>query len=319
MADIGPEKIKIPENQPLNKIDLSFVSYYLQEYNKQFGMAYSMVSFLMSKTDIAEEVAEKEEQEKISLDNLNRRIKPILDATGLSLEPVRGSATLYGPEGEQQTSEMRLNLADGKKFVGYLEALDKKTVTESQRHGLDIVPSILVTQLISQYQLENPDDDRVLEFFGSAQKIIDNYLRLGLHKSVENLAQYLDIARKGYLREFLAARSAQILDLPGAKTFGPSKWHTDTTEEEYIRRWNIAFDALEKIRNNPKATELLQNSIKNLKDCISYAKRGIYENKKSRHEDWHVERDDNFLTLLDQYSLRLAELEGKESANLTEL
>lgn len=306
MADKGIEQSERPQ-QPLGKLDLSLVSQYLAEYNKQFGMGGMMASVFLSYVHQDDETYEKIKSiDKMSLDNLRDKIDPILSATGLSLQPVE-TGKMFGPTGEQESTAMKLNLSNGSKFVAYLEALEGNA-TQSQLLGIEDIPQILVQQLTSQYDLSDPNDERVLEFFGSAQKIINSYKKLGLSEEVKELSTYLDIARQGYLREFLAARKAQVLEKPGAKTFGPSMWHTDTSEEGYIKSWDKTLEAIELIGKNPKAKQLYESAIQNLMACIVYAKNDLEKIKKEKPEYYGPKSSEIFTTLkvlLNQYSERL--------------
>lgn len=230
----------------------------------------------------------KEADRKAALEQLIQRHGDIMLRTGITLEPVRGFATLYTAEGETPTSEMRINLTDRLQFLHYLQALQPETITDSQVLGLVTVAETLRQQLTGEYKLDDPSDDRMIELLGNLDSIIDSYDRLdpggqrGLRASIERLREYAKIAQAKYLPEFIMVQKADLLAEIGGGNFGPSKWHTDSTPQYYRRRWERTLAVLERVKKNPNASELAARLLEHLVQSARYAHDDL-EQKEATH------------------------------------
>ncbi len=273
------------ENEPLKKenlrnIDINVVSKLIEKYNRQFNIGTLAAEMMIKRME--DEMGNQSSHEgKISLEEIQEQTKEILENTGISLEPIKGPGYMTTESGGTYSSEMRINLGDGKKFIEYINALDVEILTISQIEGLKAVAESLEKQLVGEYELDNPDDERNIELFGNLSNIIEVYKRIdpegnkGLTLSIKNLEQYLEIARKGYLKEYLISKKERLLDEVGGQNFGPSKWHTDSNEESYRHFWEGAMVSLEKIHSNPKASDLYKKIVENLKQSLIYAKADL--------------------------------------------
>ena len=280
----------------LNEIDLSELVDSLDEYNKQFNWGTmatrEMIFDEENEGGLAKEDVDAEKTN--SLAELEQKHREELEKTGLSLEPVKGIATIFTPEGDDiETSEMRINLVDGKRFVDYISVLDEDSLTEQQIRGLITVADSLTKQLVYQYNLTDPNDERVTELFGSLSQIIDEYHRLdkrsksGLLASVEQLEKYLEVARKKYLKEYLLAEKAGFLEGAEGKYFGPSNWHTDSNPESYRRYWDEAIKKVIEIGKNKNARNFQNEVIGNLKRTLVRVKKDLkimFEKRLKRQE-----------------------------------
>src|SRR3989338_1360362 len=176
-------------------------------------------------------VSDSETKREVSLGEIQKRNNAVLSKTGLSLESVQAAGVVMSEEGTEYPSELRINLSDGRQFVKYLESLKGGILSPSQKTGLERVVLSLVSQLRGQYDLDNAEDERLLELFGNASKIISEYERLdaegvrGLHTSISELQELVAVSKKGYLREYLLAEENQFLIDIGEHKFGPSEWH----------------------------------------------------------------------------------------------
>lgn len=277
---MNKERKQPQENLNLKYFDISEVSKLIEKYNRQFSIGTLAAEMIMERME-DKMGKQPPSREKLSLEEIQEQTKTILENTGIGLEPIKGSGYIQSEGDGTHSSVMRINLIDGKKFIDYLNVLDDKTITASQIVGLKNVAESLEKQLVGEYQLDNPDDERNIELFGNLSNIIELYKSIdfdntkGLAFSIKNLEQYLEIARKGYLKEYLIAKKERLLDEVGGQNFGPSKWHTDSDEESYRRFWENAITALEKIHHNPKADELYKKIIENLKQSLTYAKSDL--------------------------------------------
>jgi len=285
-------KIKNEADVQLSQLDLGELSAWLEKYNRQFNWGSMTARYNAGEMRGAEETEGEEEtvpvlpehlekEKHISFAEITQRNKKLLAASGLTLEPVKGPFTLKSAEGDAASSELRINLGDGKKFARYLGTLHGAQLSDTQRTGLQAVARSLTEQMRKEYDLDNPDDERLLELFGSTSQIIVEYARLekeggvGLADSVSELKRLFEISKRGYLREQLLAENGDLLAEVGGHNFGPSKWHTDSSVEDYIQRWDRALDIARTIGKNPKARELLKQVVDNLIASVEYIERDI--------------------------------------------
>lgn len=281
------KEIKIADAE-LRRTDLGEVAGWLDIYNKQFHLGTLAAKTMMRGWKDDSSTLEGTETEKeVSFDEIRKRNQIVLSRTGLSLEAVRAIGVIMSEEGTEFPSELRINLSDGKQFVKYLESLKGDSLSQSQTIGLERTASNLIAQLRGQYDLANHEDERLLELFGNASRIIAEYERLnteggtGLGTCISELKNLVATAKQGYLREHLLAEDEQLLAEIGGRNFGPSKWHTDSSEEGYIKRWSKALETLSEIARNLKAKGLHEQARGNLLASLEYAEKDMV-GRKSR-------------------------------------
>jgi len=264
-----------------NEIDLGGLVQAIEDYNSQFGISSLMASTLGRA--LAGETKDRLDSEiasQISWGDMERKFRDILAATGLSLEAVGGGATLFTSGDQIPSSQMRINLKNGRTFVQYLCSLSQETLTPGQRYGLEKVADSFTLQLSREYQISDPNDERVLGLFGQLEQVIVGYQKLGLGKSTEKLSEYLKFARKGYLLEYITIERAGLFAEVGGENFGPSRWHTDMSPEHYRSRWDQALDIFDKVSQNPRAAEVAQRLRTHLILSAEYAQQDIEKNPR---------------------------------------
>lgn len=264
-------------------VDLSGLGSEIQKYNDQYNIGTLMADQIIGSMG-------EEPSAKIIPEEISEKTATFLRATGLSIESVRGIGTIVGSDEDSDVhaQELRFNLDDGKRFTAYLGVLDETSITPSQAEGLKMVAESLTKQLTSHYKLDDPEDEKVIELFGSLQGIIEGYKSLdesgknGLGESVSQLEKYLGIARQKYLREFLIVQQEQLLTTEKDRTFGPYDWHKDSTPESYRNSyWQRALDALKVVKKNPNASALFEKTTENLKAALVFAKRDLTDNAEN--------------------------------------
>jgi hypothetical protein len=291
----------------LGKLDISDLKKSLEEYNKQFDFGTLLAERLIEGFEGKNE-DNNLYKPKISIEDIEDKHRGIIDKTGISLESVR-KGVMFASETsdeERQPSEMRINLKDGKKFLSYLNSLNIENLKESQITGLKLVADSLTKQLVEQYELDNPEDERMLELFGSLNDIIQEYKRLdssrrnGLTESMKDLSEYISLSRDGYLREYFVAKNNHLLDTLDSDSFGPWKWHKDSNEKSYERFWNESIKKLNLIGKNQKADNLYKKVKDNLKEVLFNVKKDITDN--SEHFKKNPQKTKNYLAIIDKYS-----------------
>ena len=313
------EPIQEPEHEKsLGEINLSGLVVSLENYNEQFEPGAMIAEALMGPGE--GETRDIEQRREDELQNILKRHREDLGRAGLSLEPVKSGITLI-PSGVESMEdvkhalEMRINLADGKKFVNYLDALKEAPISQGQAKSLEVIAQSLTSQLSTQYQLENPDDERMIQLFGSLDQIIERYHELdktgeaGISESVEKLSKYLEIARSKYLKEYLWAQNGGLLNEIGEKDkyFGPSKWHTDANEELYRDTyWGRAIRIVKAMSKNPNARIFQLDVIDRLEESLRYAKSDITQ------DPTYADRADVFKAIIDDAYDELEKIKSGE-------
>jgi hypothetical protein len=244
-------------------------------------------------------------------EEVEERVKDFIEETGITAEDVGDEDTYeakrvgkfledLSEEASRSVrlTEMRLNISDSTKFVAYLENLKTGSVDQTERDSLKELSKILEQQLIGEYDVTNPSDDRFLNLVGSLGKIVEQYERLGIES--EKLKQLLDITRQGYLKDFLLVERQNYL-LPYDQGFGPARWHRDMTDDNYERNWRKAIDIYNQTLKNPKAHELSEKLRNHLLEAIKIARGEINnsEHLKTNHS--------KFLHTLEKVSTVLAD------------
>lgn len=250
------EKPVAVETNELSNIDTSDLITLLEEYNHQFNWGTLLAKNMTASLNQGEEgsLQEAAAEEILSFENMKISADPILKQTGLEFRPVDASVKMYTSEGDHQTKEMRLNVADGKQLVTYLNSLNPETISESQKEGLGKVVDILSKQ-IKIYDLENPDN-AFFELVINLPDIVSEFERLGF-ENTDSLKKYYEYAQKGCLKEYMAADALEL-----TKDFDPEvkgyvlRWHVDSSPEIFQRYWDKLFEVLTMIHNNEKAAEL---------------------------------------------------------------
>lgn len=291
----------------LAKLNISDLEKSLREYNKQFNFGTLLAEHIIEATEGKNEDNELYKP-KISIQDIENEHRDLLDKTGISLESVKRGVmfTLMGDDEGKEPSEVRINLRDGKKFLTYLNSLNESDLKESQISGLKLVADNLTKQLVEQYELGNSDDERMLELFGSVENLIQEYKRLdpqgfiGLSESVNDLSEYLSIARKKYLREYLVVKNNHLLDTINSDGFGPGKWHKDSNEKSYENYWGDTIKKVNLIGTNQNAADLYKQVVDNLKNILINVKKDITD--KSDYFKKNPQKTKNYLAIIDKYT-----------------
>jgi len=261
----------------LGEIDLSKLASDLKKYNDSFNIfrlvGRSMTEAIGKERDGVQEESfeERAKKERVeSFNNLLDTYRSDLARTGLNLESVKSRFFTMSNTGEMQGTEMRINVLDGKKFIDYLESLDKNNITNDQVEGLKSVAEILTKQLAEEYDLSDPSDERMVEFMGNFAKIIELYKQFTnnpeLVKSVEELSKYLKISKGKYLKEYLLAEREHLLTEPGIGAEGP---------EDYKQKLKEALEFITQIGKNPNAKNFYQELIEIFKEKLKDRKEEL--------------------------------------------
>lgn len=204
-----------------------------------------------------------------------------LDKVGLALESVSGKNAIIIGQGEMVgVGELRVNISDRNRFLGFLQAVDpSQTQNSPLGENLQSLSRILSQQIFDNYDLKAPSDG-ALQLLGSLESIAGQYKRLKI-PGTERLETYLTHAKKGDLREYLLAEQEGLLHEPG-RFFGPADWQRDASPDYLRQHWGNALKVLEMARTNPKAKELYDQLYAHLGKCLDMAIANLEELDEAR-------------------------------------
>lgn len=202
---------------------------------------------------------------------------PILEATGLTLSPLRSGSTMYSNKGQDSVGRVRLQITDGGKFSAFLGAVKPRKVNEDFRKNVTTVTNSLIAEA-SDAITQDADEDTVLETLAYANGIISGLKRIGLGDSL--VAKVLEVlthhSQQGDIKEYLLAERSGLLEEAGnAEGFGPSRWQRDSSNEYLAKGWNGIIDVLKAAKANPKAEQLFKQLLQSARAHL-----------KSASDDW---------------------------------
>jgi hypothetical protein len=271
--------------EELKDIDLSPIAGWIEKYNKDFGSFARQIraGVLLTpeerekqeiESEDEEEPGEKEEaRARSTQEQILREISELAEQVGLSIHFPSGD------EEQEWALELRVHIVDGEKFTRYLRSQTENDPTDSQLEGLAKIADTLGKQLTEGYDLSDGNNPEFLELVGSLGEITEVYTRLGeknpkVTESATILAGIYEAVRGRHLHEYIWVKEARLLT-PIATGFGPSTWHTDSSQEGYERNWNEALETLAKVRKNPKAKDFAEKLRAHLLESLEYAEKDM--------------------------------------------
>lgn len=254
----------------------------IARFNRQFSMGSLMFGLISShfegdSEDTSSPLSKYDEQsQKLTAAGIHLIHSQTLEKVGLALESVSGkTATLIGQGEMVGVGELRVNISDRNRFLGFLQVIDP-TMTHNSPLGENLqgLSVILSQQIFDNYNLNAPSDE-ALQLLGSLEEIVGQYRRLEI-SGTERLETYLAHAKKGDLREYILVEHEGLLNEPD-RFFGPADWQRDAAPDYLRRRWGNALKVLEMTRDNPKAKELYDQLYAHLTKCLNLAIANLEE------------------------------------------
>ena len=192
-----------------------------------------------------------------------------LTQIGLSLELVTiNSNTILSVANQNYRSQnLEFNLDDGPKFLSFLGRLNPSDVSQNSFDShLEKIGISLANQLLKNYDLYHPDD-QTLELIINLEKITTEYQRLGIKGESLLLSDLSKLYQGGILREYVSAFRSGLLPT-NQSVPQPEDWHFFYLTEQFLQKWNQTLDTLKKIKENPKAIGLYNQTKANLLNSI---------------------------------------------------
>lgn len=238
---------------------------------------------------------------------------PVLEHTGLTLSPLRVTSTMIGPNGEQVTGKVRLQLTDGGKLSNFLLTINPQDADEILKKNVSSLISSLIAEIKDSVSSGN-DEQMVFETLAYGKGIIAGLEHIGLGEvsSTEELRNLCEHSQQGDIKEYIDADGLFLFIEPEEQGFGPSKWHRDATSEYLTARWNEVLDVLKAAKANPKATELFKLLFKSVKANVEFAKKDWAKLKSENHASGIKDYGKDFEKIFDTVNLELSLINSPE-------
>lgn len=214
------------------------------------------------------------EEEQMARSIVGATNAPALEATGLTLSPLRTIYTMYnGDESEQPVGRVRLQVTNGSKFSGFLLVTNPEDTSEGfQKNAAEVVDSLIAEA--SDAIATGQDEQTALETLAYSTGIIAGLEHIGIGdapvaKQLSDLAQH---TQQGDIKEFILAERAGLLQKPGEQGFGPAKWQRDANTQFMADSWGNILNILKLTQNNPKAQELFHQLLKAAQADLDFAR-----------------------------------------------
>lgn len=211
-------------------------------------------------------------QEKISenlkLQDLLDRHQKTLKKLGIDLE----SPNPHGDYDEHETyavGDMKIDFTDQEKFVDYLKSLDEKSLSVDELKLVKMVFQKVLNRVRQEYSFESADD-RLLELVSGIENMKDEARRLGLEKEASELERCIYYNKQKSLPEYIHARNRGFLE-PVGEGFNWSTWQRDSSPENYIKKWEDVFDALDNAKVGKNSAQLYNDILAYANNCIKFA------------------------------------------------
>lgn len=302
----------------LGAVDLAPLTEKIKEHNERFGPGLTLARLLSSVFHQTKDTPRVEQDPKVMMEKALREegsrrssaqeafeaeVASTLQATGLTIGPVKSAWQSVGTEADSQSSRLALHIGNPAQFAAYLGALDTATVTASQKRGLNNLAHSLCSQIRSDYDYQQ-SDDRLLSLVCAVEAIEKNFDRLAL--PIKRFDTYIQAIRGRYLRDLIRAEKLQ-LDKPFGKGDGFTlNWQRDSTPANLQTQWHEVIDTLVSLVANPNAGKLYAQARETAHAAI---KNSIAEVTRwgTPAANSYQERKSIFLKILKQVELKLTE------------
>ena len=260
----------------------------INEHNDQFSMGKLMARAMLDHLDEAQRAQELAEQtvdfvgsDKLPLTEEEQMARsvvgitnaPVLEATGLTLSPLRTTSTMYSSKGEQSVGKVRLQVTDGSKFSNFLLAVNPEDANEDFQQNAAGVASSLIAEATDAIA-NDTDEQTALETLAYGKGIVAGLEHIGLAESpvTDKLRTLYEHAQQGDVKEYVQADNIGLLKAPEEQGFGPSQWHRDATPEYLTTHWGQVLDVIKAAKANPSAKDLYEQLLQSAQGSLDYAK-----------------------------------------------
>jgi hypothetical protein len=198
---------------------------------------------------------------------------PVLEATGLTLSPLRVTSTMFSSKGEQSVGRVRLQVTDGSKFSSFLLAVNPADINEDFQENSAGVVSGLIAEA-SDAIANDTDRQAAIETLAYGKGIVAGLKHIGLAESpaTDELLTLYEHAQNGDVKEYVQADNLGLLKEPEEQGFGPAQWQRDATAEYLASHWGRVLEVVKAAKTNPNAKELFAQLTRSAQASLDYAK-----------------------------------------------
>ena len=213
------------------------------------------------------------EEEQMTRSVVGMTNASILEATGLTLSPLRETSTMFSNKGEQSVGKIRLRVTNGGKFSSFLLATNPEAKSEDFQNNIALVVGNLIAET-SNAIADGQDEQTAMETLAYGKGIIAGLEHIGIGDTyvAKRLSALVDNAQQGHVKEFVLAERVGLFQKPGENGFGPSQWQRDATEQFMIDNWDNVLGVLRMAKHNPNSQELFDRLLNTALADLEFAK-----------------------------------------------
>jgi hypothetical protein len=263
--------IKTQQNNNINFKNLISISNELTKLTNEI-IASSAKNFSeLSKREIENKVVDSN-----TIDRLEKFIgnsRNVFKSIGLEFK-VSDAKTIV------ETRRLEIDVVDVNKFINFLSILNSnKPLAQQLKPFIEDNIQKLFYDLLAPNSFTKADRiDTEILLLTNLDKISNSIDNLFNKRLVDTLKRVTPHRNSGFFKEYLEL--SQYFEK--GKPYGPWEWHTETTQEEYHKNWQVILTNLEKLETKPKALDFLKLSLVNFLDYANKAKKDI---DPSKHPD----------------------------------
>ncbi len=196
-----------------------------------------------------------------------------------------------------------ISIEDKESFFSYLKNLRKENLPDNESDLLSEIADNLIYQLLSTYNLDDPEDEEMLNFVSSLEKIISEYERIGKEEEASILKEFLPSLQGGYLKEYVKAKKRGFLN---DGTISPFQYKI-LKPEEYREEWEENVREIRRMAKNSRAKDFLLIIIGNIRRILNYQSKKIKEDSSFREKELYLPQNEEAINCLEEIekSLRL--------------
>jgi hypothetical protein len=204
---------------------------------------------------VAEDIDESVEQ-GVERELLGMTTAQMLAKAGLALSPVRRSVMYMHAGRAEPLGKVRLSMADGGAFVGFLDAVDPAIADDDFKRSAAVAAHDIAAE--AEQAILNGETAIAAESLAYTDGILRGLDKLGLHEDParNNLQDIATYHAQGVVIEWLDARESGLLRDVDPEYYGPSGWQRDSSSQSLGERWRRILDTVAAARSNPNGAEL---------------------------------------------------------------
>ncbi|MFH1790168.1 MAG: hypothetical protein ABH832_03840 [bacterium] len=273
MLDFKPEVGSIEQEKNVSITKFLRIMQALDAYNDSHGIGALLANFVLrdqkSKLNRLEGEAKQQQLESAVFEE-----QPTAKTMGLVLDfnEKKDVVVFDADRISSHPKDLRLTIEKAPLFLKFLKQINKDDFSQipELKEKLSATIDILINQMIEYYDPIS-EDPRGMALLENASLFISEFERLGLGSYTGRLEEYFVNRKRQTLNEFISLNKAQCFDEPGKEGFGPSKWHLDTSVEDYKKRWKKNSVAILGSLQNIRAMPMVKKAMTNLIACAEYA------------------------------------------------